>query len=73
MQNVDSSTRSGIAAYDGGAKSLEDVIRQSGNVEWDANLRTLYERKLISHDAFQMNRMNDDDEDAGLFIPAAAV
>ena len=73
LQNVDSSTRSGIAAYDGGAKSLEDVIRQSGNVEWDANLRTLYERKLISHDAFQMNRMNDDDEDAGLFVPATAV
>lgn len=73
LQNTDSSVRSGIAAYDGGAKSLEDVIRQSGNVEWDANLQTLLERGLISYEAFQMNRMNDDDEDASLFVPAEAV
>jgi len=60
--------RSGIAAYDGGAKSLEDVIRQSGNIEWDAHLRNLYDEGKIDFDTFQQNQMNPDDEDANLFV-----
>ena len=72
LQNNSSAVRSAIAAYDGAAKSLEDVIRQSGNVEWDANLANLRQRGLITYEAFQMNRMNEEDEDESLFLPRAA-
>lgn len=68
LQNTESSVRSGIAAYDGGAKSLEDVIRQGGNVEWDANLRNLYDQGKIDFETFQLNMMNPDDADANLFV-----
>jgi len=68
LQNTESAVRSGIASYDGGAKSLEDVIRQSGNVEWDAHLRNLYDEGKIDFDTFQQNMMNPDDEDANLFV-----
>ncbi len=68
LQNTEASVRSGIAAYDGGAKSLEDVIRQSGNVEWDANLKNLYDQGKIDFETFQLNMMNPDDADANLFI-----
>lgn len=72
LQNNGSAVRSAVASYDGAAKSLEDVIRHSGNVEWDANLANLRNRGLISFEAFQMNRMNEADEDDSLFIPQAA-
>lgn len=69
LQNNDSSVRSAIGAYDGAAKSLEDAIRHSGNVAWDTNLENLMRRGLIDFEAFQMNRMNEDDADSRLFIP----
>jgi twitching motility protein PilT len=69
LQNNDSSVRSAIAAYDGAAKSLEDAIRHSGNVAWDSNLENLLRRGVIDFEAFQMNRMNEDDADSRLFIP----
>lgn len=72
LQNKDSSVRSAIAAYDGAAKSLEDAIRHSGNVAWDSNLENLMRRGMIDFEAFQMNRMNEDDADARLFIPQRA-
>ena len=72
LQNSESSTRSAIAGYHGAAKSLEDAIRHSGNVEWDANLENLMRRGLIDFEAFQMNRMNEDDADSRLFIPQHA-
>ncbi|MBL9152586.1 MAG: Flp pilus assembly complex ATPase component TadA [Verrucomicrobiales bacterium] len=72
LQNNDSSVRSAIAAYDGAAKSLEDAIRHSGNVAWDSNLENLMRRGMIDFEAFQMNRMNEDDADARLFIPQRA-
>ncbi len=72
LQNSSSAVRSGIAAYDGAAKSLEDAIRHSGNIEWDANLKNLLNMGKISHQAFQMNRMNEDDADELLFIPGKA-
>ncbi|MCF6314201.1 MAG: type IV pilus twitching motility protein PilT [Verrucomicrobiales bacterium] len=72
LQNTSSAVRSGIAAYDGGAKSLEDVLRQSGNIEWDDNLRNLYNAGKIDFDTFQLNMMNLDDDDANLFIEDAA-
>ena len=73
LQNNDASVRSAIASYDGAAKSLEDAIRHSGNVEWDANLANLHRQGLIDYEAFQNNRMNENDEDSNLFIPQTAV
>ena len=73
LQNNSSAVRSGIAAYDGAANSLEDAIRQSGNIQWDSNLRNLLNSGKISHQAFQMNRMNDEEEDELLFVPDKAI
>ena len=72
LQNNSSAVRSGIAAYDGAANSLEDAIRQSGNIQWDSNLRNLLNSGKISHQAFQMNRMNDEEEGEILFVPDKA-
>ncbi|MEX2579328.1 MAG: ATPase, T2SS/T4P/T4SS family [Verrucomicrobiales bacterium] len=73
LQNNSSAVRSGIASYDGAAKSLEDAIRHTGNIEWDANLRNLLNMGKITYQAFQMNRMNEDEGDDLLFIPGQAV
>lgn len=72
LQNNSSAVRSGISSYDGAAKSLEDAIRHSGNIEWDANLKNLLNSGKITHTAFQMNRMNEDEGDELLFIPGVA-
>lgn len=72
LQNNSSAVRSGIASYDGAAKSLEDAIRHSGNIEWDANLKNLLNSGRITHTAFQMNRMNESEGDELLFIPGIA-
>jgi hypothetical protein len=72
LQNNSSAVRSGISAYDGAAKSLEDAIRHSGNIEWDSNLKNLLNSGKISHQAFQMNRMNEEDGDELLFISEKA-
>lgn len=69
LQNSDSSVRSAISSYNGAAKSLEDAIRHSGNVAWDSNLENLMRQGKIDYEAFQMNRMNEDDADSRLFIP----
>lgn len=73
LQNNSSAVRSGIASYDGAAKSLEDAIRHAGNIEWDANLRNLLNMGKITYQAFQMNRMNEEEGDDLLFIPGKAV
>jgi len=73
LQNNSSAVRSGVASYDGAAKSLEDAIRHSGNIEWDANLRNLLNMGRIDYQAFQMNRMNEDEGDELLFVPGKAV
>jgi twitching motility protein PilT len=72
LQNNSSAVRSGIASYDGAPKSLEDAIRHSGNIQWDANLRNLMNAGRISYQAFQMNRMNEEEGDDLLFIPKKA-
>lgn len=72
LQNNSSAVRSGIASYDGAAKSLEDAIRHSGNIEWDANLRNLLNSGKISRTAYAMNRMNDEEGEELLFIRSKA-
>ena len=72
LQNNSSAVRSGIAAYDGAAKSLEDAIRHSGNIEWDANLKNLLNMGKISHTAYHMNRMNEEEGEELLFIRGKA-
>ena len=63
LQNNDDSVSSAIANYDGGARSLEDVIRRAGNIEWDSNLQRLLNQGLITHDTFENARMNRDDSE----------
>ncbi|WP_367874814.1 type IV pilus twitching motility protein PilT [Luteolibacter sp. Populi] len=61
LQNNDNAVASAISNYDGGARSLEDVIRRAGNIEWDANLRRLMRQGLITENTFENARMNRDD------------
>jgi pilus retraction protein PilT len=63
LQNNDDSVASAIANYDGGARSLDDVIRRAGNIEWDNNLRRLLKQGLITADTFVNARMNKNDEE----------
>jgi len=66
LQNNDDAVASAIANYDGGARSLEDVIRRAGNIQWDANLRRLLNQGLITEESYINNRMNrNDDEEEG--------
>lgn len=62
LQNNDDAVASAIANYDGGARSLEDVIRRAGNVEWDSNLKRLLRQGLITPETFANARMNRDNE-----------
>jgi pilus retraction protein PilT len=63
LQNNDDAVSSAIANYDGGARSLEDVIRRAGNIEWDANLKRLVNQGLITPDTFINARMNKNDDE----------
>ena len=63
LQNNDDSVSSAIANYDGGARSLEDVIRRAGNIEWDANLRRLMRQGVITEQTFENARMNRDESE----------
>ena len=63
LQNNDDAVSSAIANYDGGARSLEDVIRRAGNIQWDANLRRLLNQGYISMDTYQNAKMNKNDDD----------
>lgn len=62
LQNNDDAVSSAIANYDGGARSLEDVIRRAGNIEWDSNLQRLLNQGLIDAATMENARMNRDDE-----------
>lgn len=63
LQNNDDAVSSAIANYDGGARSLEDVIRRAGNIEWDANLKRLVNQGLITPETFINARMNKNDDE----------
>jgi twitching motility protein PilT len=63
LQNNDDAVSSAISNYDGGARSLEDVIRRAGNIEWDANLRRLLNQGHITPDTFINSRMNRNDDE----------
>lgn len=58
LQNNEDAVSSAISNYDGGARSLEDVIRRAGNIQWDANLKRLLQQGMISYDTFESARMN---------------
>jgi pilus retraction protein PilT len=62
LQNNDDAVSSAIANYDGGARSLEDVIRRAGNIAWDNNLRRLLNQGFITHETFQNTKMNKNDD-----------
>jgi twitching motility protein PilT len=63
LQNNDDSVASAISNYDGGARSLEDVIRRAGNIQWDANLTRLLNQGLITHETFENAKMNKNDDE----------
>ncbi len=63
LQNNDDAVSSAISNYDGGARSLEDVIRRAGNIEWDANLGRLLNQGVITQETFQNAKMNKNDDD----------
>jgi len=63
LQSNDDSVSSAIANYDGGARSLEDVIRRAGNIEWDNNLRRLLNQGLITFETFENSKMNRNDDE----------
>jgi twitching motility protein PilT len=62
LQNNDDAVSSAISNYDGGARSLDDVIRRAGNIEWDQNLKRLLNRGIITHDTFESAKMNKNDD-----------
>jgi twitching motility protein PilT len=62
LQNNDDAVSSAIANYDGGARSLEDVIRRAGNIEWDNNLKRLRNQGIITEDTFHNSKMNKNDD-----------
>jgi twitching motility protein PilT len=62
LQNNDDATSSAISNYQGGARSLEDVIRRSGNIEWDNNLARLLRQGRITNETFQYSKMNKNEE-----------
>lgn len=63
LQNNDDSVASAISNYDGGARSLEDVIRRAGNIQWDANLERLCRNGLISQETFESAKLNRSEDD----------
>ncbi len=67
LQNTSSAVRSGIAGYSGCSKALEDVLKHSGNIEWDRNLSHLLQEGRISHQSYIMNRMNEEESERMLF------
>jgi len=62
LQNNDDAVSSAIGNYDGGARSLEDVIRRAGNIEWDTNLKRLHRQGLINDDTLENARMNREED-----------
>jgi len=62
LQNRDDAAASAIANYGGGARSLEDVIRRAGNIQWDANLRRFLNQGLITEETFSNARINRNEE-----------
>jgi Tfp pilus assembly pilus retraction ATPase PilT len=63
LQNNEDAVSSAIANYDGGARSLEDVIRRAGNIEWDSNLRRLLKQGSITRECFENAKMNKNHDD----------
>ncbi|MGB1128845.1 MAG: type IV pilus twitching motility protein PilT [Haloferula sp.] len=62
LQNNDDAVSSAIGNYDGGARSLEDVIRRAGNIEWDTNLKRLHRQGLIDENTLENSRMNREED-----------
>jgi len=61
LQNQDDACTSAIANYHQGAGSLRDIIRRSGNIEWDRNLLGLLNQGRIDEETFVNNRMASGD------------
>lgn len=58
LQNTSVAVSSGIRAYDGSANSLNDALRNKGNLRWDQSLTEAYRCGLIAEDVFRANQMD---------------
>ncbi len=63
LQNNEDAVSSAIANYDGGARSLEDVISRTGNVAWDDNLERIFNAGLVSREIYENTRMHREESD----------
>ncbi len=64
LNNNDDAVASAISNYDGGARSLEDVIRRAGNIQWDAKLHWLLDQGHITREMFENTRLDRNDSEA---------
>jgi twitching motility protein PilT len=55
LENSNPAVASGIKFYDGTAPSLEDAIRQRGNLRWEESLQEAFRRGLLSEDIYRSN------------------
>jgi len=62
LNNCDDSTAAAIMHYDKGSNALEDVIMRSGNVRWDAKLRSLLDSGAITQETFDNARLSNEDD-----------
>ncbi len=63
LQNSEDAISSSIANYDKGSQALEDSIRRAGNIQWDSNLKKLYDEGRITLQVYQnslMKKQNDE-------------
>ncbi|MES2997098.1 MAG: ATPase, T2SS/T4P/T4SS family [Verrucomicrobiota bacterium] len=63
LQNNDDAVASAIANYDGGAASLEDVIRRAGNIQWDANLKRLVRNGMITQETYANAKLSKGEDE----------
>jgi len=61
LQNNEDAVSSAVANYDKGSQSLEDAIRRAGNIQWDANLKRLFNEGKIDRAVYQNSLMKRED------------
>jgi twitching motility protein PilT len=63
LQNNEDAVSSAIANYGSGPRSLDDVIKRAGNIEWDNHLLHLLRQGLISPETCESSKINRSNHD----------
>jgi twitching motility protein PilT len=58
LENTNPAVAAGIKFYDGTAPSLEDAVRQRGNLRWEESLQEAFRKGLISEDIYRNNMIS---------------